>query len=318
MLTEDLTVSSALAELAATTGNQPLPLAAIEDRARRMRRGRRAGRAGIVVICVAAVATGIGLGRSGEPKASELTAFGAPPVVLPLCTAIAAEATTVQSANGSSSDAPTEAKRAGAGAMAPPTVGQKFKAPGTVTGTSAANAVTILVAAPLNSTSRPVTFAITSETQFFHGGQPTTAGILRSGGKVGFVATKTGPASYRLDQIDTNPESATGATQQRPNKTDRPPPGGDSAGKTGLPPIGQAVEGKGSVAAALGSKTVSLTIGGGPLAGNTLPFTVTPATRFVSGGRQCDPSGLPAGTPVGFAVTRTGITTYRLDQLDMA
>ena len=61
MLTEDLDVSSALADLAATTGDQPVPLAAIEDRARRMRRGRRAGSTGVVVVCVAAAATGITL-----------------------------------------------------------------------------------------------------------------------------------------------------------------------------------------------------------------------------------------------------------------
>jgi hypothetical protein len=67
----------------------------------------------------------------------------------------------------------------------------------------------------------------------------------------------------------------------------------------------------------LSAGAASLDVQGGPLAGRTLSFTVTPATQFAAGGRQCDPSGVPAGTPMGFTATRTGAATYRLDQLDL-
>jgi hypothetical protein len=318
MLIDDLTISSALEDLAATTQDKPLRLAAVEDRARRMRRGRIAGRASIVVICVTALGTGIGLAGSGDPKPSELTAIGMPPVVLPLCSAIRAQPMPAPPAKGSIND---DAKRAAARAAAvPPSVGETFKAPGTITGTPAVDKVTILVAAPLNPTSQPVTFAITRETQYFEGNQPSARQTLHAGAKVGFVGTRTGQASYRLDEIDTDPARAAGVSPGRPTVAANPVPAGLGAtGNVGLPAIGQAVEGKGFLTAVPGSHmaAISFAVAGGALAGSTVRFTVTPETRFLSSDRQCDPSGLAPGVPAAFAATRTGTATYRLDQLNL-
>src|SRR5579859_3340128 len=313
MLTDDLTVSSALADLAATTGDQALPLAAIEARARRLRHRRRAGRAGVVVICVAALATGIGLAGTSEPNPSQLIA-AAPPVVLPLCTTLPPQVRTAQAANGSGGDAKAAPEPKIAGPGAPPAIGEKFKAPGTVKATSTAGAVTIVVGAPLSSTPQPVTFAITADTVFYKAGQVTDPTVLRAGEKVAFLATRTDQSGYRLDLIETDMAAA------------KPPmassPAGDSTkgatDKAGPPAIGESVPGKGSIASAPTSGKVGLMIAAGPLAGQTIDFAITPATKFTSGDRQCDPSGVAAGTSIGFSATRIGTATYRLDQLNMA
>src|SRR5579859_2001782 len=316
MLTDDLTVSSALADLAATTGDQALPLAPIEARARRLRHRRRAGRASVVVICLAALATGIGLAGTSEPNTSQLIA-AAPPVVLPLCTMLATQQRTAQAANASGRDvkAAGDAKIAGPGA--PPAVGEKFKAPGTVKATSGAGAVTILVAAPLSPTPQPVTFAITADTVFYKAGQVTAPTVLRAGDKVAFLATRTDQSGYRLDLIETDLPAA---VQAKPPMASSP--AGDStkgaADKAGPPAIGQSVPGKGSIASAPTSGKVGLMILAGPLAGQTIDFAITPATKFTAGGRQCDPSGVAAGTGMGFSATRIGTATYRLDELNMA
>jgi hypothetical protein len=317
MLTDDLTVSSALADLAATTGDQALPLAPIEARARRLRHRRRAGRAGVVVICLAALTTGIGLAGTSEPNPSQLIA-AAPPVVLPLCTALPPQVRNAQAANASGRDATAAGNARIAVPGAPPAVGEKFKAPGTVKATSAAGAVTIVVGAPLSSTPQPVTFAITADTLFYKGGQVTTPTVLRAGDKVAFVATRTDQSGYRLDLIET--DMAAAAIQTKPPITSSP--AGDSTkgatDKAGPPAIGQSVPGKGSIASAPASGKVGLMILAGPLAGQTIDFAITPATKFTSGGRQCDPSGVAAGTGMGFSATRIGTATYRLDELNVA
>ena len=56
-----------------------------------------------------------------------------------------------------------------------------------------------------------------------------------------------------------------------------------------MPAIGQSVPGKGSIASAPTSGKVGLMVLAGPLAGQTIDFAITPATKFTSDGRQCDP-----------------------------
>jgi hypothetical protein len=168
--------------------------------------------------------------------------------------------------------------------------------------------VTILVGAPVYGTPRPVTFTITGQTQVFTDGQPAAIAALLPGHAVGIAATRTGPASFQLELVETDPAGAGVAGQSRGSRL------GDQA-----PASSGAVKGKGSVVA-LSPDSVRLSVGGGPLAGRTLDVAVTPATRFLSIGhsRPCDPSGLPAGTAVGFTATATGNGSYRLDELDVA
>jgi hypothetical protein len=187
-----------------------------------------------------------------------------------------------------------------------PLVGERFKAPGTVAAAPAGGAVTILVAGPLHETPQPVIFTITGQTQVFTDGQPAAITALQPGRAVGLVATRTGPASFRLEQVETDPGQQPAARQYPGIGTPAPAAGG-------------AVQGKGSLVAMSGD-TVRVSVGGGSLGGRTVDLAVTPATRFVSIGnsQQCDPSGLPPGTGVGFTATATGTGSYRLDELDVA
>jgi hypothetical protein len=330
-MTDPPSLPSALADLASAAGDRPLALTGIEERARRVRVRRGAGRAAIVTLCCAGLATGVALAGAGGPQVYRISASVPAPMLLDRCTAISAMAPSDVAAKGpavASPSSPSPATGAGAAAGLPP-VGGLFKAPGTVTGTPTRTAVTILVAAPLYSTPQKVTFTITAKTAFQSGGEPIAATILRAGSQIGFVATRTGPDLFRLELIDTNPDALNRTGRQQPKTADGPPDvaasakaaaaakaSANSEAEPGLPPVGGTVEGKGAVTA-LSAGAASLDVEGGPLVGRTLSFTVTPATQFAAGGRQCDPSGVPAGTPMGFTATRTGAATYRLDQLDL-
>jgi hypothetical protein len=330
-MTDPPSLPSALADLASAAGDRPLALTGIEERARRVRLRRGAGRAAIVTVCCAGLATGIALAGAGGSQVYRISASVPAPMLLDRCTAISAMAPTDAASKGAGVPGPASPNVATGAKVATglPQIGGQFKAPGTVTGVPARDAVTIVVAAPLYSTPQKVSFAITAQTAFRTGGQPSGATILRAGSQIGFVATRTGPDAFRLELIDTNPDALSQATRQQPETTNGLPDEAASAkaaavakgattsgAEPGPPPVGGTLKGKGTVVA-VSVGAASLDIKGGPLAGQTLALTVTPATQFSAAGRQCDPSGLPAGTPMGFTATRTGATAYRLDQLNM-
>jgi hypothetical protein len=318
------TLPSALADLASAAGYQPLSLKGIEQRARRVRVRRGAGRAAIVTVCCAGLATGIAFAGGGGPEVNRISASVPAPIALDRCTTIDALARSVVGTKGAGGATATGAKVA---AGLPP-IGGLFKAPGTVTGSPTPTTVTIVVGAPLYSTPQNVTFAITPNTAFQNAGEAVGPSILRAGTQVGFVATRIGPDSFRLEIIDTNPDTSSRPQGSQPTTTTAGSPDAaasakmaaaakaadKSAAEPGPPPVGGNVEGKGTLSA-VSAGTANVQVLGGPLAGQTLSLTVTPATQFVAAGRQCDPSGLPAGTPMGFTATRTGAVTYRLDQL---
>jgi hypothetical protein len=313
-MTDEREVASALADLAATAGVEPLALPGIETRARRLRRQRRAGRAVVVVASGTALSAGLVVALSHGPGPTRVSAAGPPPAVLPLCTSLDGQAGAPPPGGGraAASVAGTGTTTGGqAAAKSGPTptvpmVGEQFKAPGTVAAAPAGGSVTILVASPLHDTPQPVAFTITGQTQVFTDGQPAAIAALQPGHAVGLVATRTGPASFQLDQVETDPGRQPAARSYHGVGAPAPAAGG-------------AVQGKGSIVAVSGH-TVRLSILGGSLGGRTLDVAVTPATRFVSIGnaQQCDPTGLPAGTGVGFTATATGTGTYRLDELDVA
>jgi hypothetical protein len=319
-MTEAPSVASALADLATEAGTQPLAMAGIEERARRARLRRGIGRAVTVAVCCAGLVAGIAVAGEGGPPHSQVYALTPVPVVLARCVTISAgadSATTGKEVIDHSSTA-TKTTADVTDSADVPEIGGVFKAPGTVTGVATEDAVTILVAAPLYPAPRAVVFAITAQTKFQSGGAPTRASILRDGNHVGFVAIRTGPESFRIEIIEINPDAARSASGRQSKTIDGPSgaTGAKARDGSGPPPVGGTVEGKGTVAA-IAPSVISLAVKGGSMAGETLSLTVTPATQFTVAGQQCDPTGLPAGTPMGFNATRTGATTYRLDRLNL-
>jgi len=102
-------------------------------------------------------------------------------------------------------------------------------------------------------------------------------------------------------------------------------PGQPPAAPAVPPAIGQQFSGGGMVAATGTAGGVTIAIGGGPLAGSQQFFAVTPATKvFLSSPVPKAPdvasttAELHVGEGIKFSATRTGATTYALDEVHAA
>jgi hypothetical protein len=102
-------------------------------------------------------------------------------------------------------------------------------------------------------------------------------------------------------------------------------PGQPPAAPAVPPAIGQQFSGGGMVAATGTAGGVTIAIGGGPLAGSQQFFAVTPATKvFLSSPVPKAPdvasttAELHVGEGIKFSATRTGATTYVLDEVHAA
>jgi hypothetical protein len=81
------------------------------------------------------------------------------------------------------------------------------------------------------------------------------------------------------------------------------------------PSVGQQFTGGGTVSAPGTASSVSMQVDGGPMAGSDLTLSIGPSSQISVDGKPATGAQLPKGTRAKFSATRTGTTTYVLDQL---
>ena len=290
MTIDDTTLPSALRDLAASVPDDPSRLTSVHRRAARAHRRRRAVGAGAIAATMAATVAGAEVLVSSQHGRAPIAAAsgGSPSTPGPALAACPPPPPPDQAS-----------KSAAAVPMTPPAIGGQFTAGGTITSPGTATSVTVRVdMGPLDGST--LTLAVTPASKVFLSG-PTpdapevtaSSTQLQTGEGAKFIATRTGTASYNLDELHSG--AAAGSDTRAPAKQAGAPQG---------PPTPPAIGGPFKIAGTGVSSTgdsITVNVTGGNLSG-TVTLTL-----------KCQPPQHVAGDTVEAGGTRTGADTYVAD-----
>ena len=297
MTLDETTLPAALRDLAAMAPDDPARLACVHRRAARAQRRRRAVGAGAIAATMAATAAGaealVSSRHGGAPVAAATGGSSSAPPAAP------AACPTQPPPGDSRQPLPPTAP------SSPPAIGAEFSGGGVISAPGTATSVTVKVdGGPLAGST--LALAVTPSSRVFEA--PASPGAqevavsstqLKTGQMAKFTATRTGTASYVLDEIHAGPAPGSDAQAgQVPGSDSQPGPKQSGGAAVATPPgVGDPFK-VGGVGVSSTNDSITVNVTQGNLSG-VITFALT-----------CRPPQNVAGEEVEVAGTRTGAHTY--------